>query len=146
MQIHDITPSNRTRATRIGRGGKRGATSGRGQKGQRSRSGHKIRPALRDLIARLPKRRGFANKTKSPKPLVVNLSAVERHLKKGSREPVVTLQSLRAWGVIPRRYAGEVKVLATGAFTTAVTVRGLYISAGAKAKVEKAGGKVEDSN
>ncbi len=143
MQIQDLKPSNRTHAQRIGRGGKRGTTSGRGQKGQKSRSGHKIRPALRDLIARLPKRRGFANKTKSPKPLVVNLSAVERHMKKGNKEAIVSLQSLRAWGVIPRRYTGVVKVLATGAFTSAVTVKGLAVSTGAKAKIEKAGGKVE---
>ena len=48
---------------RVGRGGKRGTTSGRGTKGQKSRSGHRIRPAERDLLIRIPKLRGYRNKS-----------------------------------------------------------------------------------
>jgi len=65
MQLHELQPTfpNKDRK-RIGRGGKRGTTSGRGQKGQSSRAGHRIRPAERDFIQRLPKLRGVKNKPK----------------------------------------------------------------------------------
>ena len=66
MQLHEIQPLHENRKEkRVGRGGKRGTTSGRGTKGQRARAGHRIRPAERDLIQRLPKLRGFANKPKN---------------------------------------------------------------------------------
>jgi len=142
MQLHQLT-TRKEKSQRIARGGKRGTTSGRGQKGQRSRAGHKIRPALRDLIARLPKKRGFKNRPKSLKPVAVNLSAIERHLAKKGSSAVVTLESLRAAGAVPQRYAGGVKLLASGTLKTAITVKGLPVSAAAKEKIEKAGGSVE---
>ncbi len=59
MQLHELQPNHYNKeAKRIARGGKRGRTSGRGQKGQKSRSGRKIRPAIRDFVQRLPKLRG----------------------------------------------------------------------------------------
>lgn len=70
MQLHQLKPDHDLRAKkRVGRGGKRGTTSGKGTKGQKSRSGHRIRPAERDLIQRLPKLRGFKNKTKQGKKI-----------------------------------------------------------------------------
>jgi len=65
MQLHELQPLHKNGCKkRIGRGGKRGTTSGRGTKGQKSRAGHCIRPAERDFIQRLPKLRGFKNKAK----------------------------------------------------------------------------------
>ncbi len=63
MQLHEIQAvhTNKPRK-RIGRGGKRGTYSGKGIKGQKSRAGKKIRPAIRDLIQRTPKLRGIRNK------------------------------------------------------------------------------------
>lgn len=60
MQLHQLKPlhPNKRPKPRVGRGGKRGTYSGRGQKGQRARAGHRIRPASRDLLQRLPKLRG----------------------------------------------------------------------------------------
>jgi large subunit ribosomal protein L15 len=57
---HTLSPRTKKRRKSIvvGRGGKRGKTSGRGGKGQTARAGHKIRPEIRDLIKKLPKRRG----------------------------------------------------------------------------------------
>ena len=55
-------PSNLQRKKRIGRGGDRGKTSGKGHKGQKSRAGRKIRPHIRDEIQRIPKRRGYSKK------------------------------------------------------------------------------------
>jgi large subunit ribosomal protein L15 len=65
MQLHELKPFHpNKKQRRVGRGGKRGTTSGRGTKGQKARAGHRIRPAERDLIQRLPKLRGFKNKPK----------------------------------------------------------------------------------
>ena len=62
MQLHQLKPDHsRVTEKRIGRGGKRGTYSGRGTKGQHARSGHRIRPAERDFIQRLPKLRGVGN-------------------------------------------------------------------------------------
>ncbi len=64
MQLHELQPlyPNKSRR-RLGRGYTRGHKSGKGQKGQRSRAGRSIRPAERDLIQRMPKLRGWKNKT-----------------------------------------------------------------------------------
>ncbi|MDP3901816.1 MAG: uL15 family ribosomal protein, partial [bacterium] len=64
MQLHQLIPKHqpKKKKARVGRGGKRGTTAGHGTKGQKSRAGHRIRPAERDLIQRLPKLRGFKNK------------------------------------------------------------------------------------
>ncbi|OIO49751.1 MAG: hypothetical protein AUJ39_00315 [Parcubacteria group bacterium CG1_02_42_13] len=68
MQLHELAPIHINKGKkRIGRGGKRGTYSGRGTKGQKARAGHRIRPAERDLIQRLPKLRGFNNKPKAKK-------------------------------------------------------------------------------
>src|SRR3989344_3427584 len=70
------------KAKRIGRGGKRGTTSGRGTKGQKSRSGHRIRPAARDLLIRLPKLRGLGahggNKSIQEKPSALNVGDLNK--------------------------------------------------------------------
>lgn len=64
MQIHDLKRSYKNKSDRIiGRGGKRGKTSGRGGKGQTARAGNKRRPELRDIIKRLPKLRGYQFKS-----------------------------------------------------------------------------------
>jgi ribosomal protein L15 len=64
MQIHEIQRKTANRDRRyVGRGGKRGKTSGRGTKGQNSRAGRKIRPVIRDLIKKLPKNRGYKFKS-----------------------------------------------------------------------------------
>lgn len=66
MQLQNLKKEYKERTKkRIGRGGKRGTYSGKGQKGQKSRAGHKIRPAIRDLVIKLPKRRGFSFKALS---------------------------------------------------------------------------------
>ena len=63
MQLHEVVPIHKNKSKkRIGRGGKRGTYSGRGMKGQKSRAGHKISPAIRDLLQRTPKLRGVKNK------------------------------------------------------------------------------------
>src|SRR5690242_19528570 len=80
MQIHEL-PSIKKRVQRIGRSGKRGSYSGRGVKGQKSRSGRRLRPAERDVILRIPKRRGFSNHPSKEKPFAVNVGELAEALK-----------------------------------------------------------------
>ncbi|MFH0987396.1 MAG: hypothetical protein V1841_00670 [Patescibacteria group bacterium] len=67
MQLHQIQPLHRGKTKRrVGRGGKRGIYSGRGGKGQTARSGHKVRPDIRDLIKKIPKLRGYRFRQERP--------------------------------------------------------------------------------
>lgn len=126
MEIFKKSRNKDIRVQRIGRGGKRGTSSGRGTKGQKSRSGHRIRPAERDLLIRLPKLRGYRNKSINVKPRVVGLSQLEAM--KGNEFSLANL--------------GKAKILGNGEITKAITVTGLPVSKSAKEKIEKAGGKV----
>ncbi len=59
MQLHQIKPLHKPqKSKRVGRGGKRGTYSGKGIKGQKSRAGKNIRPAIRDFIGKIPKLKG----------------------------------------------------------------------------------------
>ena len=59
MQIHEIKRVHAQKKSKlVGRGGTRGKTSGHGGKGQTARAGHRVRPAMRDIIKKLPKLRG----------------------------------------------------------------------------------------
>lgn len=148
MQLHELVPATtRKVAKRIGRGGKRGKTSGRGGKGQTARAGNSMRPEMRDFIKKLPKLRGHGvNRAATVneervRPVAVNVAALEAAFKAGD---TVSPKTLVAAGVVEtvRKRAPKVKVLATGELTKALTIEGCEVSATAKAKVEKAGGKV----
>ena len=141
MQLHTLTSTHKHRPKkRVGRGGKRGTTSGGGDKGQRKRSGHRIRPAERELILRLPKLRGVKNKPMTPAAVVMNLRDLERIAKKLGA-PVITRDALVKAHVMHRN--DRVKVLGAGELKMKVTVQGIPVSKSAKAAIEKAGGKVE---
>jgi ribosomal protein L15 len=68
MQIHNLKRTHKNKKDRmVGRGGKHAKTSGRGGKGQTARAGNKRRPELRDIIKKLPKKRGYSfNSKKKP--------------------------------------------------------------------------------
>ncbi len=144
MQIHSLKrKTENKRKVQVGRGGKRGKTAGRGTKGQKARAGHKIRPEIRDMIKRLPKLRGRgvnSNKTIQTKPVPVNLTHLEA-FKAGEMVTPVTLTAKKVIETIQGRYP-RVKILSLGEVTVALTIRDCEVSAGAKAKIEKAGGKV----
>ena len=139
MQLHELRGNPRKNKKRIGRGGKRGSYSGRGVKGQKSRAGRRIRPAERDLILRLPKRRGFANKPKSDKPIIFNLKDLAKHIKthvESGKTLVVDKTFLKEVGLLPMHYRGEVKILGVGEIGAPVVVKGLKLSKNAKMKLE----------
>ena len=144
MKLHEL-PKNHKKTQRIGRGGKRGTTSGRGTKGQRSRAGRRMRPAERDLILRIPKKRGFRNKPKSEKAKVFNLAVLAEKLKSYAKSGTpleIDITLLKTAGLIGKNFAGEVKILANGEVTMPVVVKGVRVSESAKSKIEKAGGKI----
>lgn len=146
MQINDIqrkTPNKRS--IKVGRGGKRGKTAGRGTKGQLARSGRKLRPELRDIIKKLPKLRGRGKNSFlsiQTKPVIVKIEAIEKYFSNGDKVNPSTLQQK---GVVQFRQgkAQAIKILGTGELTKKVVVSNCTISKGAKEIVEKAGGSVK---
>lgn len=145
MQIHDLqSKTKRTRSRQVGRGGKRGKTSGKGTKGQKARAGRKLRPEIRDMIKRIPKLRGRGRssfKSITVKPTVVNLS----QLSVFSAGDKVTPSTLIEKGVL-KTYKGrnpEVKILATGDLAIKLIVSGCTVSESAKQKITSAGGSIK---
>lgn len=129
----------------IGRGGKRGKTSGRGTKGQNARAGRKKRPEIRDFIKRIPKLRGHGKSAQRHigiKPFIVNLGAIEAAFENGAIVSPATLLEKKVVstesGKIP-----PIKILGSGDFTKSVKVSGCAISTSAQEKIVKAGGSVE---
>lgn len=146
MQHHNLIPKTKNKKTMlVGRGGKRGKTSGRGGKGQTARAGHKSRPELRDFIKRIPKLRGRGvNQNKSPntKPTIVNLSDIEAVFESGAVISPATLIEKRTISTLDGRIP-QVKILGSGDITKKFTIELCLISKQAQAKVEKAGGSVK---
>lgn len=138
MQIHQLKNPNKRKKKRVGRGGKRGTYSGRGQKGQKARAGHRIRPAIRDLLIRIPKLRGVKNKPASRKPVVLNVSDLERLAKGGVLNKAVLLEKK-----VIRRANRSVKILGEGEIKSAITTEGVSVSVKAKEKILKAGGTIK---
>ena len=139
MQLNSLSSHSAYRKPApVGRGGKRGKTSGRGGKGQTARAGHKIRPEMRDIIKKLPKRRGYGTNRSSTVRrtrvvyAAVNLGDLETHYAAGE---TVSPASLLAKGLIRRENgrAQAVKILGRGTLTKALVIRGCALSAPARA-------------
>jgi len=137
-------PGSKRGRKRVGRGdgSGHGTYSGRGCKGQKSRSGYKMRPGFEGgqlpLIKRLPQKRGFVNIFRTEYS-VVNLD------KLGIFEPgsEVTPEKLVAAGVV-KSLRRPIKILAVGEINHPLVIRANKFSAAAKAKIEAAGGRVEE--
>ncbi len=146
VKINELSPApgSRHASKRVGRGlGSHGTYSGRGCKGQKSRSGNnKVRPGFEGgqlpLIKRLPRKRGFNNIFRV-EYTTVNISDLNK-LESGSE---VTAEVLKAAGII-KTTANPVKVLSGGEIDRPLTVKANKFSASARAKIEAAGGKVEE--
>jgi large subunit ribosomal protein L15 len=147
MQLNTLNAkSPRVTSARVGRGGKRGKTSGRGTKGQNARAGAKKRPEMRDLLKKLPKRRGFGkNRSRTVAPQVifspVNLSLLEKSFIAGD---TVTPMSLIAKGLVGSRggYILPIKILGTGTLTKKISVVDCKVSASAEKMITSLGGTI----
>jgi large subunit ribosomal protein L15 len=139
MKLHELKSIKGRESRRIGRGGKRGTTSGRGTKGQRSRAGRRIRPAERDLIMRLPKLRGFRNKPKSDTVTVFNLGELSEKLKPFAKNgPLeITADVLKTAGLLGKNFKGEIKILAEGEIIFPIALKGIKVSKSAQEKIDK---------
>lgn len=137
MQLHQIIPETKYhQGRRVGRGGKRGTYSGRGIKGQSARAGHKIRPAERDILKKIPKLRGYKFKSFRSKPRVVNLGDLEKKFKSGD---TVSPESLLKAGLISKikGRVPEVKILGKGDLKKKLRFKDLIFSENAKEKIKK---------
>lgn len=134
-------PGSRQSRKRLGRGpgSGLGKTSGKGHKGHKARTGGSTNPGFEGgqtpLYRRLPKR-GFTN------PFKITYEAVNLRDLDKVQGTEVTPEALVAAGKL-KKASDPVKLLGHGDVSRALTVRGLRVSASARAKIEAAGGKVE---
>ena len=147
--LHNLSPapaSHRGRK-RIGRGpgSGKGKTSGKGHKGIKARAGHHgpgggkphFEGGQMPMTRRIPKR-GFTNPFRVESQVV----DVEELASLPAGTEVNRTELARAGLIHPRK--GPAKILANGELSQAVTVRGVKVSAGARAKIVAAGGRIEE--
>ena len=146
MQLHELKRrTENKKPKRVGRGGGRGKTSGRGTKGQKARAGHSIMPAIREQLKKLPKLRGRGVGgliSIQNKPHVVNLASIEKAFSTGT---TVNAKTLVEQGLVRTRKGIKnpvIKILGDGEVTKKFIVSGCTVSASAKSKIEAAGGSV----
>lgn len=145
MQLNEMRPADgaKTRVKRLGRGigSGLGKTSGKGHKGQWSRSGGGVRPGFEGgqmpLIRRIPKR-GFTNKTEKVYS-VVNVCDLEKF----AQGTVVNAELLLSSGVLSKIEEFGLKVLGKGTLTKKLTVQAKKFTKSAAQIIELAGGKAE---
>jgi large subunit ribosomal protein L15 len=143
MQVHQLKFKLKDKK-RIGRGGKRGSYSGRGIKGQKVRAGHKIRPALRDIILKWPKLRGAGNLKIRKNIFEVNLEKIEEKFSQGEK---VDFQSLKEKKIlkIPKSIKNfKIKILGRGFLSKPLVFdKFLIFSEKALEKINQSGSKIE---
>ena len=144
MRLNDISPGKGAKKVgkRLGRGHSagQGKTSGRGQKGQKSRSGgfHKVgfEGGQMPLQRRLPKV-GFRSR-------MAKYSAELRlHELELPEADVIDMEVLKKANLVPA-FTTKVKVIKSGEIKKAVKLKGLAVTKGARAEIEKAGGSIEE--
>lgn len=146
MRLDDVKPQkgSRKRFQRVGRGiaAGQGASAGAGMRGQKARSGSSTRPGFeggqQPLYRRVPKLKGF--------PLVNRKSYTTINVSKLatlSANTEVTLDSLKAAGIVTSTNKGPLKVLGDGELTVALNVQAAAFTASAQSKIEAAGGSCQ---
>jgi len=148
MQLNTLSSkTKKTKKKRLGRGigSSKGKTSGRGHKGQKSRSGVAIKSfegGQMPLYRRLPKR-GFNSLSKKNLIAIISLSRIQEIIekKKSISSDKINLVALQKSRLINKKYK-KLKVLGPGDLKDKLTVEANSISKSAKEKIEKLGGKV----
>ena len=144
IRLNELRPGGGSRRTRlrVGRGASagQGKTCGRGVKGQRARKGgyHKVgfEGGQMPLQRRLPKV-GFRSAIKATR------AEVRLHELAGIPDALIDLAALKRAGIVPA-HAEQAKVILSGELKRAVTLKGIATTAGARAAIAAAGGKLED--
>lgn len=148
MQIHQIQLEDKDKyksKKRVGRGGKKGTYSGRGMKGQKSRAGAKIRPQLRDIVKKIPKKRGYRFNLQDKNIIEINLNLIDKLFQDNEE---LNIKSLIEKGLLKRGNTRDfqIKILGKGDISKKVIIKDCILSKNAKAKIEKAGGKIINKN
>lgn len=147
--LHTLRRMTERKHKRVGRGQSsgRGKTSGRGTKGQNARAGRKKRPEMRDIIKKLPKRRGYGkNRGKTvvgsrERALPISLARIESAFPTGTEITsalILERLQLRTPGKKP-----SVKIVGGGKSEKKFSFRGVAVSASVRSAVEKAGGSIQ---
>jgi large subunit ribosomal protein L15 len=146
VKQHELRAPKGSRRTgkRVGRGnGSKGNYSGKGMKGQQSRSGSTVRPGFEGgqlpMVLKLPTNRGFTNIFRTDYA-VVNLSSLEERFESGAD---VTPEAMVRAGIL-RNLRMPVKVLANGEITKPLTVSAHRFSTQAREQLQSVGGTVQD--
>jgi large subunit ribosomal protein L15 len=145
MQINTLKlKAKRKKRKFIGRGGKKGTYSGKGNKGQKARSGAHVDPIFEggrsSLIDRLKKTKGF--KSFKAKTIVIRIEKLNKKFKDGS---IINKEALIKSGIINKIEAkGKVKILGKAEIKHKFEIgKDVLFSSSAKSSIEKAGGKTE---
>jgi len=143
MRLNDLSPGKGAKKVgkRLGRGhaAGQGKTSGRGQKGQHARSGgfHKVgfEGGQMPLQRRLPKVGFTSRKARMTAELRLHELAIPD-------ADVIDMKALKAANLVPA-FVSRVKVIKSGDIEKAVKLKGIAVTKGARAAIEKAGGSIE---
>ena len=144
MQINDLKLSQKRKQKKtIGRGGKKGTYSGKGNKGQKARSGAHVDPLFEGgrstLIDHMKKKRGFASY--KPKRNVIQLELLEKTFKTGDTISAETLMKVKL--IARKNLHLGIKVLGNMKVTKKFTIEGeIFLSDGAKNAIIAAGGEI----
>ena len=145
MKLHELNKAfgstHRRKVVGRGPGSGHGKTSGRGEKGQKARSGGGVHPWFEGgqtpLYKRLP-RRGFSNARFARKYAIINVSDLNR-FKDGD---VITPELLKESGLVKKELCG-IKVLGNGKLEKKLTIKAHRFSSSALQKIEESGSKAE---
>ncbi|QQS61563.1 MAG: 50S ribosomal protein L15 [Candidatus Moraniibacteriota bacterium] len=145
MQIHELSIKGKKDRKRVGRGGKRGTYSGRGTKGQKSRSGSKIDPLFEggrsSLVERMKKSRGV--KSIHLKKITLTTEKLESHYEGGE---TVSIETLLAKKILTKKNERNgVKIVFKGKLSKNLVIGSeILLSQNAHDSILEAGGKVEE--
>jgi len=142
MQAHNIKSNSKNKTKkRVGRGGKRGTYSGRGTKGQKARSGRRIRPQVRDTLKKIPKKKGYRVKNVPVQIVAVNIRDIERRFDSGAE---ITPKALVASGLVHKAWAKipEVKILGSGEIKKNFVFKGCIFSKKVEEALQKSGSRI----
>ena len=132
MQIHELKPKTSfKKAKRVGRGGKKGTYSGKGQKGQKSRAGTRFQPLVREWLKKYHKLRGYRFGTQGKEIVNLNLNDLKNILNLEKQYSKTSLEK------IIKKGQSRVKILAKGNLTKSLIVENCTVSKKAKEIIEK---------
>lgn len=143
MQLHQLKPNHKNnKQRRVGRGGKKGWTCGKGSKGQNSRAGRRFEPLIRQFIKKYPKLRGYRVSI-APKNLVsINLNKIDKSYSEKEVVNPITLMKKRV--IIPLgKKVPHIKIMGKGEITKSLVFQNCLFTKSAREKIEKAGGIIK---